>query len=246
MNRRKFLLLSVLTPVLAKEFTTINNDTYLNKEDMITLITLNDRLKRVKRFVGYGNFNILSLNHAFYYGRNYSAVGAFTKDEQNLIEKLFYSDPKEFGFYGNQTTTKINQRISKKDIIKIPHSGHYVYKGKPLDDYKRIIKDVGSDLILTSGIRNVVKQLSLYTNKLVSFHGNLSLVSSIIAPPAYSYHTISDFDIGKKSWGKKNFTSAFATTSEFKQMKQLEYISLRYTVNNKAGVRYEPWHVKVI
>jgi len=246
MNRRNFLLLSAITPVLAKEFTTINKDTYLNSEDMITLISLNQRLKRVKRYVGYGNFNILSLNSAYFYGRNYSSIGAFTKKEQTLIEKLFYSDPKEFGFYGKQTTTKITQRISKKDITKIPHSGHYVYKGKPHEDYQRIIKDVGSDLILTSGIRNVVKQLSLYTSKLVAFHGNLSLASSIIAPPAYSYHTISDFDIGKKSWGKKNFTSAFATTVEFKQMRKLDYIAIRYTVNNKAGVRYEPWHVKVI
>ncbi len=30
-------------------------------------------------------------------------------------------------------------------------------------------------------------------------------------------------------------------------MRKLKYIDMRYTINNKdGGVRYEPWHVKVI
>jgi LAS superfamily LD-carboxypeptidase LdcB len=99
---------------------------------------------------------------------------------------------------------------------------------------------------LTSGVRNVVKQLSLYISKIKSLNGNLSKASTIIAPPAYSYHTISDFDIGKKGWGNRNFTAEFAKTKEFKQMIKLDYISIRYTINNKDGVRFEPWHVKVI
>ena len=163
-----------------------------------------------------------------------------------LIEKIFYSNPSEFGFYGKKTVTNISQTISKKEIKKIPYSGHYVFKGKPLEDYNRIIKDVGNNLILTSGIRNVVKQLSLYTDKLLSLNGNITKTSTIIAPPAYTYHAISDFDVGKKGWGGKNFTAAFARTEEFYKMRKLDYIAIRYTINNKDGVRYEPWHVKVI
>jgi len=29
-------------------------------------------------------------------------------------------------------------------------------------------------------------------------------------------------------------------------MKKLPYIGMRYTKNNKDGVRFEPWHVEVI
>ncbi|MEA3384615.1 MAG: M15 family metallopeptidase [Campylobacterota bacterium] len=246
MNRRNFLLLTALSPMMAKDFITINNDIYLNNKDMKTLISLNSRLKKLKRFVGFGNFNTISLDSAFYYARNYSAIGVFTKSEKYLIEKLFYSNPKEFGFYGNKTVEKLTKKISSKDISKIPYSGHYIFKGKALNDYKRILKDVSDGLILTSGVRNVVKQLSLYVNKLVYLNGNISFTSSIIAPPAYTYHAVSDFDIGKKGWGRNNFTSHFARTDEFKKIRKLDYVGIRYTLNNRDGVRFEPWHVKVI
>ena len=246
MNRRNFLLLSALSPVIAKEYTQIDQDTYLSIEDMKTLDILNNRLKRVRRFVGFANFNILSFDEMLFYARNYSSIGRFSKKEIAFIEKLFYDEPSQFGFYGKKTVDKISQKISRKDIQKISHSGHYIFKGKPLDDYHRIIKDVGSNLILTSGIRNVVKQLSLYVSKVKSLNGNLSKASSIIAPCGYSYHTVSDFDIGKKGWGGKNFTAAFARTEEFAKMRKLDYVSIRYTINNKDGVRFEPWHVKVI
>ena len=245
MDRRNFLLLSAFSPLYAKDFV-YNSDTYLTNIDMTTLDMLNNRLKRVKRFVGFGNFNTISLDSTFYYARNYSNIGIFTKKEKALIEKLFYTNPQEFGFYGEKTVTSITNKISSKDIIKIPYSGHYIYKGKPHEDYKRLLKDVNSDLILTSGIRNIVKQLSLYINKLSKLNGNLSNTSSIIAPPAFTYHATSDFDIGKKGWGNRNFTSDFAHTNEFHQMRKLNYIGIRYTINNKDGVRFEPWHVKVI
>ena len=246
MNRRNFLLLSALSPVMAKDYLSINEDVLLTKNDLETLNSLDRRLRRVRRFVGFANFNYISLDRTLFYARNYSSIGKFTKDEIALIEKLFYTEPTKFGFYGDRTVEKISKKISKKEITKISYSGHYIYKGKPLEDYNRIIKDVGSDLILTSGVRNVVKQLSLYVSKVKSAKGNLTSASSIIAPPSYTYHAISDFDIGKKGWGGKNFTSAFARTSEFKQIRKLDYIGIRYTVNNKDGVRFEPWHVKVI
>ncbi len=246
MNRRDFLLLSALSPVLAKDYISIENDVYLMRDDISTLKSLDRRLSRVKKYVGFANFNYLSFDMALYYARNYSKIGKFTKDELALVEKLFYTDPSKFGFYGDRTVSNLSNKISKKDLKKISYSGHYVFKGKPLDDYKRLIKDVGSDLILTSGVRNVVKQLSLYASKLKSENGNLTAASRIIAPPSFSYHTTSDFDIGKKGWGLKNFTSAFARTKEFSQMRKLDYIGIRYTIDNNDGVRFEPWHVKVI
>ena len=162
MNRRNFLLLSTLSPLFAKDYIELNQDVNLHINDLKVLYTLDSRLKRLRRYIGFANFNIVSLDQALYYGRNYSAIGKFTKAELLLIEKLFYSEPNKFGFYGDKTVDNISQKISKKDIQKISHSGHFIFKGKPLEDYNRILKDVGNNLILTSGIRNVVKQLSLY------------------------------------------------------------------------------------
>ena len=246
MDRRTFLILGALSPLMAKDFIKQRGDIYLTKDDMIVAYALKRRLKRLKRYIGYANFNIVSYDQALFYGRNYSAIGAFSKDEQKLIEKLFFSDPKEFKFYGKQTVPTLTYKVNKKEIVKIPHSGHFLYKGKPLEDYKRILKDVHSDLILTSGIRNVIKQLDLYLNKLKKYNGDLARASRTIAPPAFSYHTIHDFDIGKKGWGYKNFTPAFATTKEFRAIRKLKYVDIRYKTNNKDGVRYEPWHIKVI
>ncbi len=246
MNRRNFLLLTTLSPVFAKDFIKLGSQTNLHIKDLQTLQSLNNRLNRLRRFVGYANFNFISLDTAFYYARNYSKVEEFTKEEKQLIEKLFYSDPSQFGFYGKKTVSSMTETINEKDLEKILYSGHYIYKGKPLADYQRILKDIGDNIILTSGVRSVVKQLSLYSSKLLQLNGNLSEASSIIAPPAYTYHAISDFDVGKKGWGNKNFTEEFARTEEFAKMQKLNYVTIRYTLNNKDGVRFEPWHVKVI
>ena len=86
----------------------------------------------------------------------------------------------------------------------------------------------------------------MFVDKLYSKKANLSLTSRSIAPPAFTYDSIGDFDIGKKGFGYANFTARFALTDEFREMKKLKYIDMRYTVNNKDGVRYEPWHIKII
>lgn len=246
MNRREFLILSALLPSFASAYAVKNDDFYLSKEDINTLKNLSGRIKRFRRHIGYGNFNFASFDEMLYFGRNFSSIGEFTKAELDLVEKFFYEDPAKFGFYGRKTVEKITNVILEKDLQKVPHSGHYLFKGKALKDYDSIIKDVGDNLILTSGVRNVPKQLDLYCMKLISLNGNLSKASTIIAPPAYSYHSISDFDVGKKGWGYKNFTPSFARTEEFSKMIKLDYINIRYSLNNKDGVRFEPWHVEVI
>ncbi|MEA3315364.1 MAG: M15 family metallopeptidase [Campylobacterota bacterium] len=245
MNRRTFLLLSAVAPLMAKDFITVKDEVYLNNNDIRVLKSLKNRLKRVIKYIGYGHFNYVSFDDMLFYGRNYSSIGRFTKEELDLVDKLFYSNPNDYGFYGEKTITKITHKIAKKDIIKVPYSGHYLFRGKPIQDYNQIIKDVNRDLILTSGIRNVVKQLSLYVGKLDRCNGNISKASRSIAPPSYSYHSISDFDVGKKGWGHKNFTAAFSKTKEYKQIRKLDYVGIRYFVNNKDGVRFEPWHIKV-
>jgi len=247
MNRRSFLTTLALTPLFASDIVSDNpEDIYLSYTEYLILESLNNRLIRLRRHIGYGNFNIVSFNDALFYGRNYPKVGIFTKEELSLIDRLFFENLWQYGFYGDKTCLEINNVISKKDVQKIPHTGHYLFKGKPVEAYERLKKDIGETLVLTSGVRNVVKQLSLYVNKIYNDIGNITKASMQIAPPAYSYHTISDFDVGRKGWGYKNFTADFASTSEFREMRKLDYISMRYKKNNNYGVRFEPWHVEVI
>ena len=246
-NRRSFLTLLASTPIFANQIITKkNNDIFVSLEEWPIFTSALERLLRVRKYVGYGNFNIISFDKALFYARNYTKIGEFTKDELALLDELFYEEPTKYGFYGKRTNHNITDKIKTKDILKIPHTGHYLFKGKALDDYTRIKKDVGHDVVLTSGVRGIVKQMTLYMKKIYSLKGNITEASYSLAPPAYSYHSISDFDVGKKGFGYSNFTEKFTTTKEYKNLKKLDYISLRYTVNNKEGVRYEPWHIKVI
>ena len=246
MNRRNFLTCVALTPALSTSLMADDNDVYLSPDEFMTISSLNSRLKKLKKFVGFANFNLISYNQALYYGRNYSAVGAFAQKEIGMMERLFDENPNDYGFFGERTCTHLDYRVSRKDVQKIPYTGHYLYKGKAEEDYKKIVSDVGDSIILTSGVRNVVKQMSLYVNKIYNCGGNMSKATVSIAPPAYSYHTISDFDVGRKGWGYKNFTADFAHTDEFAKMTKLDYIGMRYSMNNRDGVRFEPWHVEVI
>lgn len=204
------------------------------------------RLARLQDYVGYGNFNIIDWDQSLRTAARREQIGAFTKPELEFIESIFFFDARSFGFYGDKVVTRLTASISKKDIQKIPRSGHYLFKGDAADTYRKIRRDIGDSIVLTSGIRNVVKQIYLFLNKAARVDGNLSLASYSIAPPGHSYHAIGDFDVGKKSFGRKNFTEEFARTDEFKRLSDFGYLDIRYPQNNPYGVRYEPWHIKVV
>ena len=121
-----------------------------------------------------------------------------------------------------------------------------MFANESLSYYEKIRKNVGGTIVLTSGIRSNIKQLHLFLAKVIKVEGNLSRASRSLAPPGYSYHGIGDFDVGRVGWGGKNFTDAFAQTNEFKRMQDLGYIAIRYDHGNKLGVRFEPWHIKVV
>jgi D-alanyl-D-alanine carboxypeptidase len=255
MNRREFLNntklglglfgASLVLPVESMAAVKAD-DVYLSKNQEALFNDVRKKIRRVRSTVGFGNFNLITFDEMIKTGKRYSKVGAFTPAEIDFLEALFYFDPSAIGFFGDRTCEKITDKIAHNDVRKIPYSGHYLFKGKVEEAYSRVVKDVGNSVILTSGVRSIVKQTDLFLSKLSSSKGNLSLASRSIAPPGYSYHSIGDFDIGKKGWGYKNFTAQFATTSEFFQMRKLKYIDMRYTIANRYGVRYEPWHIKVI
>jgi len=224
----------------------IKKDKFLEQNYFDDFVSVREKLKLVQSHVGYGNFNVLSFDEMLKIAKYSSKIKKFSKSELSFLESIFYYDPSYHGFYGEQISTNITQRINKKEIVKIPRTGHYLFRGEPEKIYQKMKDDVGESLTLTSGVRSIVKQTKLFLDKIDSVDGNLSIASKSLAPPAYTYHSIADFDVGKKGFGHANFTPRFALTKEFLKMRKLKYIDMRYTINNKDGVRYEPWHVKII
>ena len=243
---QKSLILGVSTSITPLFATSTNGDYILTWNDFKLLKSIKYKLRKVSNIVGYGNFNLITFDDTLKIAKKYSKVGIFTRAELNFIERIFYTNASKFGFYGLRTVENLTHKVIKKNTYKVPYTGHYLYKGEPLSTYHKLLGDIGNTLVLTSGIRSVVKQMYLFFNKIEKCSGNISVASHSIAPMGYSFHSIGDFDVGKKGLGYKNFTKYFATTKEFREIRKLKYIGIRYTVNNFDGVRFEPWHIKVV
>lgn len=220
-------------------------DIYLPKDSLKTFYSVRDKLQQIQNYVGFGHFNIISFDRAVSIARWGKGIKRFTPKELDFMEYIYFSDPTVHGFYGQPTSSNITDIIHKREVKKIPYTGHYLYKAV-IPTYDNMKRDIGNTIILTSGVRSIVKQMKLYLDKIYRTKGNLSDASRSIAPPRFSYHTVGDFDIGKKGFGYANFTPRFALTDEFFRMRKLTYIDMRYTIDNKEGVRYEPWHIKIV
>ena len=222
-----------------------DGDIRLERREFDLLKSCARRFERVQRTVGHGNFYLLSFDEAISIARSYSRVGEFTRAELDFLEMIFYFDASNYGFFGNKPVKNITDEVKKQEVVKIPYTGNYVYKGMPLQTYKKIIRGIGDGVVLTSGVRSIIKQFLLFLNKAYESEGNLSLASRSLAPPGYSYHGISDFDVGQAGLGADNFTERFTATSVYKRLNEQGYVRIRYTLDNLLGVRFEPWHIKV-
>lgn len=222
------------------------DDIRLPEEEWALMQSVLVRLERVQKVVGHGNFNVLAFDDALKFAKRYSSVGEFTQPELDFIEKVFFTQASDYGFLGEKVSHQLTARIPRTDIEKIPYSGHFLFKGESLDYYEKLKTDIGQNIILTSGIRSNVKQMHLFLAKAASSKYNLSKASRSLAPPGHSFHGIGDFDVGRVGWGYENFTDRFAETDEFKRMQDLGYVQIRYTQDNRLGVRFEPWHIKVV
>lgn len=221
------------------------DDIVLNAHEIVLLHSVVKRLERVRYIVGYGHFCVIGFDYALRIARDFSKVGAFTREELEFMEKIYYRDASLYGFMGEKQINRIDEKINRKDIYKVPYTGNYLFRGESLRKYDLVRRNVGKELILTSGIRGLVKQFYLFLNKANRFQGNLSLASRSLAPPGYSYHATGDFDVGQKGLGGKNFTVRFTSTPVFKQLTRQGYVKYRYERDNMLGVRYEPWHIKI-
>lgn len=221
------------------------NDLFLDEKRMPLLKSTLNRLDRVQRTVGHGFFSLISIDRAIHIASSYSSIGAFTREEMDFLEMLFYKDGALYGFLGEKPLYKFTDTIPTHEAIKIPGTGNYLFKGRSAELYQTIRASIGPDLILTSGIRSVTKQFMLFLNKAEKCNGNLSMASRSLAPPGYSYHAVGDFDVGQVGFGKGNFSKKFTETRVFKDLVESGYATLRYTRTNNLGVRFEPWHIKV-
>jgi hypothetical protein len=221
------------------------DDVFLSENDIALLKTSLERLKRLQRTVGHGNFYLLNFDEALKIARNYTRVGSFSEPEITFLEKIFYEDSVSYGFMGEKPFKNLTDRVKRQSVVKIRRTGNYLYKGLPLETYQKIRNDIGNQVVLTSGVRSVIKQFMLFLGKARESRGNLSMASRSLAPPGYSYHGIGDFDVGQVGLGAGNFTEKFAETDVFKKLKDLGYIQLRYQAGNLFGVRFEPWHISV-
>ncbi len=221
------------------------DDVLLGDDRLELLRRVARHLGKAQRVIGHGHFNLLGFDNLLRYGRRYSKIGRFSRQELDFLEEVFAADATDYGFYGDKVMTELTARIPERDVVKIANTGHYLFRGEPEQKYEKMRSDLDGNIFLTSGIRGVIKQMHLFIDKAVTTGGNLSQASRSLAPPGYSYHAVGDFDIGKVGFGLENFTDSFATTDEYKKLVDLGYAELRYTPTNPFGVRHEPWHIKM-
>jgi D-alanyl-D-alanine carboxypeptidase len=205
-----------------------------------------ERLERVQATVGFANFGVIGFDEMLAVSRTYPSVGAFSRSELDFMERLFFDEASRLGFHGRKVVTRLTDSPKARPLVAVRGSPARLFDGEPLATFAKMRAQVGSDLVLTSGVRGVVKQFHLFLRKARDASGNLSLASRSLAPPGYSFHGVGDFDVGQRGLGRRNFTADFATTPVHQRLVDLGYLRMRYPPNNLLGVRYEPWHIRVV
>ena len=62
----------------------------------------------------------------------------------------------------------------------------------------------------------------------------------------FFFHGVGDFDVGQRGWGGRNFTTDFVESPVYARLKELGVLQIRYPQDNLLGVRYEPWHIRIV
>ena len=221
-------------------------DVFVGHDKFSLLVSTFKRIDRIQSLVGHGNFNVLSFDEMIECSKQFPRIGLFTSDELEFLEGIFFENARRYVFFGEKVQTEITAVVPRKNRFKVPYTGHFLYKGDSIKLYTKVRDDLGRNIVLSSGIRSIVKQTHLFLARTIQTRGNLSRASRSLAPPGHSFHGVGDFDVGKKGFGRRNFTTAFAHTKEFKRLVELGYVAMRYPQGNLLGVRFEPWHIKVV
>ena len=222
-------------------------DIYLTALQLPLFASVRAKLEALQKHVGHLNFQVLSLDDGRLQARRMAGGhGGFTPEELSFMEELFYADAGSYGFMDQKPFNSFTYAIPPREVTRVADMGNYIYRGAAEARWGEIHKLLGDEVVLTSGVRGVLKQFLLFLNKAERNNGNLSLASRSLAPPGYSFHGVGDFDVGQRGLAEKNFTATFMETPVFAALNELGYISLRYPKDNLLGVRFEPWHIKVV
>ena len=142
------------------------DDVWVTPEEFKLLQQAKKRLDGVKNTVGHGNFYLISFDEALKIAQTYSQVGGpFTQPEVNFLEDLFHRPAAEYGFYGLKPVGNLTHSVNRKEIVKVQGTNNYLFRGDAEKLYQRMRADVGNHLVLTSGVRNVIKQFHLFLSK---------------------------------------------------------------------------------
>jgi len=221
-------------------------DRYVDARQRRLLIDTLARMRRVQTTIGYGHFALLGFDQMRQVARQYPSVEPFTRAEIEFIEGLFYFDAREYGFFGEKVLGGLTDQIAVRHATAVHGTGQRLLRGAALKRYRTMRRAVGTRLVLTSGMRSMSKQIYLFLAKAARVDGNLSRASRSLAPPGYSFHAVGDFDVGQRGLGAANFSAAFARSEVFKRLAATGNLRMRYPRGNYLGVRYEPWHIRVV
>jgi len=86
-------------------------DVYLSEINQLLLQPTIQRLERVQRFIGHGNFNFIGFDEMIYFARNYEEIGAFDPAELAFMEEIFFNDATDYGFFGEKVNPELTHRI---------------------------------------------------------------------------------------------------------------------------------------
>nr|MBF0221586.1 D-alanyl-D-alanine carboxypeptidase family protein [Desulfobulbaceae bacterium] len=223
-----------------------SDDVFVEGNDQTLLNSVVFRLMRIQLVIGHGNFHLAGFDEIINVAKTYSAIGQFTAEELAFLEKIFYRDASQYGFMGEKPCRNITDTIDRSKVVKIKNTGHFLYGNESLETFTKIKDDLGNDVILTSGLRGIAKQFLLFLDKARKNDSNLSLASRSLAPPGYSFHSVGDFDVGQADLGGENFSELFTSTEVYRKLLDHGYANLRYQKDNLVGVRFEPWHIKLV
>ncbi len=91
--------LSYLTCVAFRnDYLSQKKEIILTSKELKPISNLSHKLEMTRKTVGFGRFNLLSIDEMLYVGRNYSKVGEFTRAEMELLESLFYEKASQYDF----------------------------------------------------------------------------------------------------------------------------------------------------
>ncbi|HID98410.1 MAG TPA: hypothetical protein EYP57_09545, partial [Thermodesulfobacteriaceae bacterium] len=191
----------------------LEDDVWATPSQTLMIYSCLDKLNRVQRLTGFGKFNYICMKKTLllawqrrktgrFKGSEPETTIPFTTKEKDFMRSFFGLDAANYGFYGKRVVCDMEYSIRPDELQYM--GGHYIRKGPAMDRFRKIKDQVerhpalvnlisdpvknSLDMVITSGIRNIPKQMRLFFNKAVKLQG---------IPPQKYFYTI-DYEKAEK------------------------------------------------